>query len=230
MKEMIISSTFFGVLLTLLAYNIGVFFKDKFKHVIFNPLLIGIIVVIVVLLSLDIEYEVYNEGAKYISYLLTPVTVCLAIPLYEKLEQLKKNYKAILLGIASGVLTSLVSVLVMALIFKLNHAEYASLLPKSITTAIGMELSKTYGGYPSITVAVIVVTGIFGNIVAEWVCKIFKIEEPIARGVGIGTSAHAMGTVKAIQMGEVEGAISGLSIAIAGIFTVVCAVVFAGVI
>lgn len=230
MQEMLINSTFFGVLITLLAYNVGVLFKDKFKHVIFNPLLIGIIIVMVILLSFDIEYKVYNEGAKYISYLLTPVTVSLAIPLYEKLELLKKNYKAILLGIASGVLTSLISVFVMSLILGLNHEEYASLLPKSITTAIGMELSREYGGYPSITVAVIVITGIFGNMISEFVCKVFKIEEPIAKGVCIGTSAHAMGTVKATQMGEVEGAMSGLSIAIAGIFTVIGATVFAGLI
>lgn len=228
MRDMLVESVFFGVMISLVAYGIGMVVKKKFKLAVFNPLLIGIVIVIVLLLSLDIEYEVYNEGAKFISYLLTPATVSLAIPLYEQLTLLKKNFKAIILGILSGVLTSLISVLTLSYILDLSHKEYVSLLPKSITTAIGMGVSKELGGYVSITVAVIVLTGIFGNMIAEAVCKIFKIEEPIAKGVGMGTAAHAMGTAKAAQLGEVEGAMSGLSLAIAGLMTVVGASIFSG--
>lgn len=227
MKEMLTNSVFFGVTVSLLAYGIGVAAKNKFKLAIFNPLLIGIVLVMLVVVALDIDYEVYNEGAKYISYLLTPATVCLAIPLYEKVDLLKKNDKAVILGICSGVLTSLVSVLALCAIFGMTHKEYVSLLPKSITTAIGMGVSEELGGYVTITIAVIVITGIFGNMIAEFVCKAFKIEEPVAKGVGIGCASHAMGTTKAMEMGEIEGAMSSLSLAVAGLLTVVGASVFA---
>lgn len=230
MKEMLTNSVFFGVTISLLAYGIGVLVKNKFKVAIFNPLLIGIVMVIVTLLALDIDYEAYNTGAKYISYLLTPATVSLAIPLYERVELLKKNAKAVVLGICSGVLTSLVSVLALCIIFGMTHKEYVSLLPKSITTAIGMGVSEELGGYVTITVAVIIITGIFGNMTASFICKVFKIEEPIAKGVGIGCAAHAMGTSKAMELGEIEGAMSSLSLAVAGLLTVVGASVFAGLI
>ncbi len=228
MKEMLTNSVFFGVTISLLAYGVGVLAKNKFKIAIFNPLLIGIILVILALLALDIDYEAYNAGAKYISYLLTPATVSLAIPLYERVELLRKNAKAVVLGICSGVLTSLVSVLAMCMIFGMNHKEYVSLLPKSITTAIGMGVSEELGGYVTITVAVIIITGIFGNMMAPFFCKLFRIEEPIAKGVGIGCAAHAMGTSKAMEMGEIEGAMSSLSLAVAGLLTVIGASVFAG--
>ena len=228
MKEMITNSVLFGVTLTLLAYEIGNVFKAKFKFAIFNPLLIGIVLVILILVAFDIEYEVYNAGAKYISFLLTPATVSLAIPLYERVELLKKNAKAVIIGIVSGVVTSLVSVLAMCIAFGMSHKEYVSLLPKSITTAIGMDISEELGGYVTITVAVIIITGIFGNMTAPFICKVFKIEEPIAKGVGIGCAAHAMGTSKAMEMGEIEGSMSSLSLAVAGLLTVVGASVFAG--
>lgn len=228
MKEMLTNSVFFGVTISLLAYGVGVLAKNKFKIAIFNPLLIGIVLVILALLALDIDYEAYNIGAKYISYLLTPATVSLAIPLYERVELLKKNAKAVMLGICSGVMTSLVSVFAMCMIFSMTHKEYVSLLPKSITTAIGMGVSEELGGYVTITVAVIIITGIFGNMTASFICKVFKIEEPIAKGVGIGCAAHAMGTSKAMEMGEIEGAMSSLSLAVAGLLTVVGASVFAG--
>ena len=220
-------SMFAGVTLSLVAYFIGTLLKRKFKLGIFNPLLISIIVSIIVLLVGKVDYEIYNEGAKYLSWLLTPATVCLAIPLYEQKDLLKKNYKAVLFGLFSGVLTSLCTVLTLSLMMGLSHEEYVTLLPKSITTAIGMGVSEELGGYVTITVAVIVVTGVIGNILAEFICKVFRITDPIAKGVAIGTSAHAVGTAKAIEMGEIEGAMSSLSIAVAGILTVVGASVFA---
>ena len=228
MKEFLSESIIFGAVLSLAAYEIGLLMKKKFKLAILNPLLIGTICVIGFLLIFRIDYEEYNEGAKYISYLLTPATVCLAVPLYEQLSLLKKNFMAVAVGILSGVLASLVSVLALAKLFDLNHQQYVTLLPKSITTAIGMGVSEELGGLVTITVAVIVITGILGNVIAEFICKIFKIHEPIAKGLALGTASHAIGTAKAMEMGQIEGAMSSLAIAVAGLLTVICASVFAG--
>ena len=220
MTEFFTNSVFFGTILTFFAYGIGLLCKKKLKLAVFNPILIAIVIVIGLLLAFGVDYQTYAQGAKFISSLITPSTICLAVPLYERLSVLKKNYKAIIVGILSGVLTSLLNVLIFAWIFQFDHAEYATFLPKSITTAIGMGLSEELGGYGAITAAVIIITGIFGNISAEWICRLFHITEPVAKGVAIGTSAHAMGTVKAIEMGETEGAVSSLSIVVAGLLTV----------
>ena len=228
MNDFFRESLFAGVTLSLLSYFIGSVLKKKFKLGIFNPLLISIIITIIVLAVSGVDYDVYNQGARYLSWFLTPATVCLAIPLYEQWSLLKKNYKAVVVGIASGVLTSLTTVLVLSKIMNLSHAEYVTLLPKSITTAIGMGVSEELGGYVTITVAVIVVTGVLGNIFGELICKIFRIKEPIAKGLALGSAAHAIGTAKAMEMGEIEGAMSSLSIAVAGILTVVLSSVFAG--
>ena len=216
-------------MISLLAYEIGLAAQRKWKLAVLNPLLISIILVIAFLVVFHVDYESYNMSAKYLSYLLTPATVCLAIPLYEQVELLKKHSKAIVLGLISGVITSLVCVLVLALLFHFDHAQYVTLLPKSITTAIGMGISEELGGYVTITVAVIIITGVIGNMLAETVCRIFKIEEPVAKGIAIGASSHAVGTVKAMEIGEIEGAMSSLAIAVAGLLTVVLAPVFAGI-
>ena len=216
-----------GVVLSLLAYEIGMFIKNKTKKAIFNPLLISIVIVIVVLILFDIDYDSYNQSAKYISYLLTPATVSLAIPLYRQLKLLKQNFMAIILGILSGVLTSLISILGMSILFGLTHEEYVTLLPKSITTAIGMGVSEELGGYVTITVVVIIITGILGNIIGSFACNLFRITNPISKGLALGTSSHAIGTTKAMEMGEIEGAMSSLSIVVAGLMTVVLASIFA---
>lgn len=226
MNEFIGNSLFFGVGISLLGYEIGTLLKKKFKLAIFNPLLVSILFVMLVLSVFHIGYGDYNEGAKYLSYLLTPATVCLAIPLYEQMEILKSNIKAIIIGIAAGVLTSLFSVFLLCLLFDFTHEQYVTLLPKSITTAIGMGVSEELGGIVTITVAVIIITGVFGGMMAETICKLFRITHPIAKGLSIGTSAHAVGTAKALEMGEIEGAMSSLSIAVAGLLTVVGASVF----
>ena len=220
-------SAFAGVVLSLLSYILGMWLKKKCRLGIFNPLLISILVTIGVLLLFHIDYDTYYTGAQYLSWLLTPATVCLAIPLYEQFTLLKKNWKAVLAGIVSGVLTSMATILVLALLFRLEHAEYVTFLPKSITTAIGMGVSEELGGYVTITVAVIILTGVLGNILAEPVLKLFRIEEPIAKGIAIGSSSHAIGTAKAMEIGEVEGAMSSLSIAVAGILTVFASSLFA---
>ncbi len=227
MSEFFETSVFFGVFLSILSYGIGVMLKKKWKLAVFNPLLIAVVIVILFLTVSNIDCRAYQEGAKSISFLLTPATICLAVPLYEQMELLKKNYKAVLIGIFSGVLTSLASILLLAFLFELDHASYVTLLPKSITTAIGMGVSEELGGYVSITVAVIIVTGVMGNMFAETICRIFKIHDPIARGIAIGTSSHAIGTAKAMELGEVEGAMSSLSIVVSGILTVIGASLFA---
>lgn len=227
MDKLLQDSLFFGVVLSLLGYELGVFLKKKFKSALFNPLLIAILFVITVLLVLDIDYETYNEGAKYLGYFLTPATVCLAVPLYEHFGALKRNVWAVLAGILSGALTSMVCVLAMSVILKLSHKEYVTLLPKSITTAIGIGVSEELGGIVTITVAVIIITGVLGNIMADFVCKTFRIKDSVAKGIALGSASHAIGTARAIEMGEVEGAMSGLSIAVSGLVTVFLAPVFA---
>lgn len=227
MKELVAQSVYFGVTISMMGYALGLYLKKKLKWGIFNPLLVSIIVVMSGIKLLGVSYEEYNASAKYLSYLLTPATVALAIPLYQKIQLLKDNLLAVMLGITAGTLSSLGSILAMAYLFGLSHEEYVTLLPKSITTAIGMGVSEELGGVATITVAVIVVTGVLGNVIGQAVCKIFRIYEPIAVGLSFGTAAHAIGTSKALEIGDVEGAMSSLSIAVAGLMTVVGASVFA---
>jgi predicted murein hydrolase (TIGR00659 family) len=227
MKSIFFNSVYFGILASISGYALGIFLKKKFKWGIFNPLLVSIIFVIVILLVFHIDFKSYNEGAKYLSFLLTPATVCLAIPLYQQLDMLKKNVVAVVIGISTGVLSSLCSILAMSVIFNLSHQQYVTLLPKSITTAIGIGVSGELGGITTITVAVIILTGVFGNIIAEFVLKLFRIKHPIAVGLALGTASHAIGTSKALEMGEIEGAMGSLSIAVSGLMTVVGASVFA---
>ena len=228
MKEILCNSAYFGVTVSLIGYGAGIMLKKKFKYAFLNPLLISIIFVIGVVMLCGVDYESYENSAQYLSYLLTPATVCLAVPLYQQMTLLKKNLAAVACGILAGVLASLGSVLLLAFLFGLEHDVYVTLLPKSITTAIGMGVSEELGGLVTITVAVIIVTGVIGNVIGEAVCKLFRIYEPIAKGLALGTSSHAIGTAKALEMGEVEGAMSSLSIAVAGLLTVIGASVFAG--
>ena len=226
MLDFLTQSAFFGAVLSLGAYEVGLYCKKRWRLAIFNPLLIAIALVVAALALLKIPYSTYQSGAKYISWLLTPATVCLAIPLYDQLALLKKNSLAIAAGILAGVLTSVTLVLLFAVVFHFSHAEYVTFLPKSVTTAIGMGVSEQLGGNVSITVVVIVITGVLGNILAEPICRLFAITHPIAKGIGIGSASHAIGTAKAMELGQVEGAMSGLSIAVSGLLTVAAAAVF----
>lgn len=226
MRELIGCSVFWGIGATLIAYIIGLLLKKKFKLFIFNPLLVAIALCIALLAVTGIKYEEYNNGAQHISILLTPATVCLAIPLYEQLQLLRKNYVAILIGIASGVLTSGFTIFLMSLLFNLNHTQYVTLFPKSITTAIGIGLSQELDGYIAITVAAIMITGLFGNIAGDILCKILRIKNDVAQGIAVGTASHVMGTSKAMEMGAVQGAMSSLSVAVAGCMTVLSAILF----
>ena len=226
MSELYQNSLFAGVTISLLAYALGMFLRKKLKLGIFNPLLISIVLTIIFLACTGIEYDTYNQGAAYLSWLLTPATVCLAIPLYEQWELLKKNHRAVILGITAGVLMSLGTVLILCKLMNLSHEMYVTMLPKSITTAIGMGVSEELGGIVTITVAVIIVTGILGNVIGEHVFRICKIEEPIAKGLALGSASHARGTAKAMELGEIEGAMSSLSIAVSGLMTVVVSLIF----
>lgn len=227
MNDFLHNTVFGGVAISLCTYFLGIWIQKKCKMGILNPLLISIIFTIAFLVVGHVDYDSYYEGAKYISYLLTPATICLAIPLYEQFEVLKKNWRAVLIGIVSGVFTSLISVLGISFLFHFSHEEYVTFLPKSITTAIGMGVSDELGGYVSITVAAIIITGILGNICSDFILKCFHIKEPVAKGIAIGVSSHAVGTARAMEMGKIEGALSSLSIVVAGIFTVVGASFFA---
>ena len=227
MRDFLTSSVFMAVTISLLGYEMGSFLKRKTGLAILNPLLVAIMVVIILLLLFHVDYEVYEEGSEILSYLLTPATVALAVPLYRQMHLLKKNGVAICAGVLAGVVTSLASTLLIAVVFQMTHEEYVTFLPKSITTAIGMGMSEEMGGIVTITVAVIVVTGIVGNVMGEWVCRIFHIRERIAVGLALGTSAHVIGTTKAMELGDVEGAMSSLAIVLAGILTVLGANVFA---
>lgn len=226
MKELLEGSVYFGVLISLGSYAIGMYLRRRTGCSFVNPLLVSILLVILVLLFAGVSYEDYNAQASWLGYLLTPATICLAVPLYQQVELLKKNCRAILSGIAAGALSSMLSVLLLALLFRFDHAAYATFLPKSITTAIGMGVSEELGGYVSVTVVAIIVTGVLGNIFAERFLKLIKVDEPIAKGIAIGSSSHAIGTSKAMEMGSVEGATSGLSIVVSGILTVVGASLF----
>ncbi len=227
MNDIISESVFFGVLLSLSAYWAGLWLRRKTGWSMMNPLLVSIVIVVCVLLFTGTEYENFKKGTELISYLLTPATVCLAVPLYQQLELLKRNWKAVTAGILSGVLSSMLCILVFALIFGFDHPTYVTFLPKSITTAIGIGVSEELGGYISISVVSIVITGIIGNIFAEKFLKLLKINEPIAKGIAIGSSSHAIGTTKAMEMGAIEGAMGSLSIVVSGILTVFLAPVFA---
>ena len=220
-------SNFFAVTVTLLTYFLGTFLFKKTHFFLFNPLIVSTVLSIVIIKVLNVSYGSFEYNTKVINYLLTPATVCLAVPLYEQFDKLKSNALAIIGGILAGVLTNLVLILVLCLIFKIGHTEYVSMLPKSVTTAIGIAVSEELGGVVGITVVMIILTGNIGNLFAEQLCKLFRIKESIAKGVAIGNSSHVLGTAKAIEMGEVEGAMSSLAVAVAGLITVAGASIFA---
>ena len=230
MNEILSESVYFGFVATLGAYLLGSWLRKKTGIAVLNPLLTASLLIIAVLLAGRIDYEVYNEGAQYVSYLLTPATVCLAIPLYRQLRLLRENLAAVAGGIAAGVAASAASIFVLSMLFGLSHEHYVTLLPKSITTAIGMGVSEEAGGVVTLTVVSIILTGILGNVAAEFLFRVFKIQSPIAKGLSLGTSAHAIGTAKALELGEVEGAMSSLAIAVAGLLTVVVVPLVSGLI
>ncbi len=226
MKEFLSQSAYFSIVISLSSYGFGSYLRNKLRSPIFNPLLISIVLTIPVLLLLDVDYKSYERASSFLSWLLTPATAALAVPLYEQFELLKKNTAAVIAGVISGVLASLGSVLGLAVLFGFSHEEYVTFLPKSITTAIGIGVSEENGGIIPITVGVIVITGVIGNMLGEPLMKLLRITDPIAKGVALGSSAHVMGTSRAMEIGKVEGAMSSLSVVVSGIITVAAAALF----
>lgn len=222
MSEFFSQSAFFCVALSVGAYLAGLVVAKKTRLAIFNPFLVTMAIIIPALLLLKIDYAAYNEGTKFLNYLLTPTTVCLAVPLYQKLEILKRNWKAIFIGVVSGILANFTGVFVISLLFGLTHTQYVTMLPRSITAAIGMPLSEELGGVVSITVTMIMGAGIIGNALAAPILKLFRITDPVAKGVAIGCSSHILGTAKAMEIGETEGAMSSLALIVSGLTTVAC--------
>ena len=221
MRDAFASSAYFGAVLSVAAYSFGMWLKKKTGLAVCNPLLVAAVIIVPVLLVSGITYDENMLGAENISNLLTPATVCLAIPLYKQLRLLKENKAAVFCSIAAGVVANALTIFVLCLLFKMEHVHYVTLLPKSITTAIGMGVSEEAGGIVTLTVVSIIITGVSGVIMSEALFKLFKLEEPIARGLALGNGAHAIGTAKALELGEVEGAMSSLAIAVAGLMTVV---------
>lgn len=223
------NSSYFGLLLSTFFFMLAVRIKARFRLAILNPLLVSTLLIVLILKLTGISYESYKESANLLSYLLTPATVCLAIPMYKQLQLLMDNLAAVLASITAGTVSSLLSILLMGKLFGLSNEHITTLLPKSITTAIGMGVSQEAGGIVTLTVAGIVMTGILGNMIAETVFHVFHIDHPIARGLALGTSAHAVGTAKALELGEIEGAMSSLSICVAGVLTVILVPVISGI-
>ena len=217
----LLASPFFGIALSIVAFSIGVWIQKKTGLVICNPLIIAIVLVSGVLLLFQIPYESYNEGGSIINMFLAPATSCLAVSVYTRLELLKKNWLPILAGCVVGSLTSMGSVFLLCRLFGLDEAMTYSLLPKSVTTPIAVGIAESHGGISSITVAAVILTGIMGSILAPFLIRIFRVKDSMTAGLAIGACSHAVGTSKAIEIGETEGAMSGLAIGICGIVTVV---------
>lgn len=215
----ILNITILPVVLTLFAYQLGVLCQKKFKLSLFNPILIGMIVVILSLKVTGLSTKTYQEGVKLLSWLMTPATVCLAIPMYEQVQTLRKNLKAILAGVAAGALGCLTTLLVFSLILGFDRNLTVSMLPKGVTAAIGVSLTELFGGTPSITTLGICVTGIGGNMFGKTFCKWFGITGEIAQGVAFGTGSHVIGTAKANEISPLCGAVSSLSLVVAGLTT-----------
>ena len=228
MDSIVQSSAYFGFFITLFGYWVSTQIAKRMRSTLCNPLLLTIIFIIAFLKLTDISYASYDNGAKYINYFLTPSTVCLAVPLYRQLKLLKEYAGAILISIMSGTAACAIMIFGLAKLFLLENSIYASLVPKSITTAIALGMSEELGGLSAVTVMAVFVTGILGAVIANTVFKIFKIEDPVAQGLAMGTASHAIGTSKALELGEIQAAMSSLAIAVTGILTVIVGPIVAG--
>ncbi len=219
MTEVISAFSYFAIALTLLIWRLACALQKKTGSMLLHPILVSVGAVILILLALDIPNAVYQQGMSHLSWLLTPATVCLALPLYEQGKVLRKNLPAILLGVLSGTITSLAGVFLIGRLFRMDDAMLISLMPKSVTTAIGTPVSEALGGIGSVTVVAIIITGIMGGILGPVLCKLFRITDPVAQGTAIGTSSHVIGTTRANEMGAVQGAVGSLSLVVAGLMT-----------
>ena len=220
MESLLTTSEYWGIFTTIAIFIACTYLKNKTKINLLNPLLISTIIIIALLCLLDIKYTTYYNSAKYLSYFLTPTTVCLAIPLYKQINKLKQNVPAILSGIFAGCLANSLAIIILCKLFNMPNELANSLLPKSVTTPIAVGISSELGGITSITVLAVILSGLVGAVIAPYVYKIFKIKNPVSQGLGSGTSSHALGTTAALELGEVQAAMSALAINVTGIMTV----------
>ena len=217
------SSAYFGLVLTLGVFFLARSINRKAGKEVFHPLLFGTVTICLLLIALQIPYEAYEKGASHIDVLLTPATICLAIPLYRQYTLLRENFGAVLAGVTAGIIAHMALCILLLFVLKLDSAAFATILPKSITTAIGKSLSEEMGGYGAITMATIMLTGQFGAVAAPALLKLFRVTEPLAQGLAIGTASHAAGTSRAVELGDVQGASSSLAIVVTGLLTVLVA-------
>lgn len=217
----LLNTPIFGIVISIICFEIGIILMKKTRFPLFNPLLVAIVMIVSILVIFNIPLDSYEMGGDMISFFLSPITVILAVPLYKQFDLVKKHFIPILLGITIGVVTSFISVVFLSKMLGLDENLCFSLIPKSITTPMGVALSDAINGISGITVIAVILTGICGAVVSPLIFKLIKLDNPVAEGIAIGTSAHAVGTSKAIEMSEIHGAMSGVSIGIAGIVTVV---------
>jgi len=221
MADFLFSNGYFCVTLTVVAYAIGSVIQKKWRLAIFNPIIIGAGLVMAVLSLLKVPNSVYQAGCSVLNYLLTPATICLAIAFYEQFRAMRRHISAIILGVVLGTVCCLGMVWLLCTLWDFDRVLTLSLLPKSITNAIGVALSEEIGGIAAITTGAIAVTGTFGNIAGPGICRLLGIRHPIAMGVAFGTASHVIGTSKATELSRLAGAVGSLSLTIAGLFTVV---------
>ena len=226
MIEQLAQSPFFGVAVTAVAYALGMRIQKKTGLVICNALVLAAGMTIGLLVVFDIPYDSYYAGGSIINLCLAPSTACVAMSIYSKLDVLKKNLLPVLVGCAAGAAASVASVWVMCRLFGLDTVLTASLLPKSVTTPIATAIAEVHGGIVSITAVAVIFTGIAGNLCAPLLIRLLRVKDPVAAGLGIGACSHAIGTAKAMELGEVEGAMSGIAIGLCGIVTTVLALLF----
>ena len=221
MQEYFANSIFFGVFLTIFVYQLAGKLQKKWPLPIFNPLLVSIFAIMLILTVTGIPYETYEQGAQMIGNFLTPLTVCLAVPLYRQLQILKKNIAAVLISITSGVIAHAMTMLVLAQLFGLDDMLRNSIMSKSVTTAIALGITTELGGIQGVTVIGVVIAGVMGPVVGPTVLRLVRVKNPVAFGLGMGSASHAIGTSKALEIGEVQGAMSSLAIVVTGILTVI---------
>ena len=225
MRELL-QSPFFGITLTVAAYVLGMKIQKKSGLVICNGLVLAALMIIALLTVFHIPYEDYYVGGSMVNLFLSPATVCVAMSVYAKRDVLKRNLVPVLVGCTVGAAASVLSVWALCRAFGLDKALTASLLPKSVTTPIATAISQSHGGIVSITAVAVIFTGILGSLCAPLMMRLLRVKDPVEAGLGIGACSHALGTAKAIELGQTEGAMSGIAIGLCGIVTTVLALFF----
>lgn len=224
--EVITSSPLFGLFLSVFAFGVGTLLFNKFKTPLLNPLLVAIICCIVFVQSGLITYDKYMEDTAILANLLPAATALLAVNIYKQLKIVKKYAVAIIVSCLAGSVTSIACVIGLCKLFGVDKAVEASFIGKSCTTPIALDISLMNGGMAGITVIAVICTGIVGAVLAPTLAKLFKVKSPVAEGLAIGTCSHVIGTTKAVEIGEIQAALSGVAIGICGLFTVILVSLF----